>query len=332
MKKHDLIVLGDATLDIFFSVDRASVQCDVNKEHCKICFDYGDKILAEDVLEALGGNAVNVAIAARKLGAQASLWSILGDDGTGKKIMEKLKKEKVDLSYTRQHKGVSSNLSSIITYQNERTIFTHHAKKEYKLPKFKPSKWLYLTSMYTGSEKIYSNLITYIQKNETKMVYGPGSYQRKQGLSKMKRLLKHSYGYISNKEEVEEIFDIHPKYNNRDKDFVTMLEKVQSYGPEMVIITDGIKGLYACDRDHKYYLGSFPSKVVERTGAGDSFSGGVMAALVAGRPVSEAVVWGVLNASQVVTKLGAQNGQLSLKEMKSLIKKNPKFKASELDA
>ena len=46
-KSFDVIAIGDTTQDIFLQMSDASLQCDVDGNNCKICFDYADKIAVE---------------------------------------------------------------------------------------------------------------------------------------------------------------------------------------------------------------------------------------------------------------------------------------------
>ena len=55
--------------------------------------------------------------------------------------------------------------------------------------------------------------------------------------------------------------------------------------------------------------------VVERTGAGDAFGSGVLAALIHGKTLEEALLWGTSNSSSVIGYTGSQKGLLKLEEM-----------------
>ena len=45
----DFVAIGDTTIDAFIRIKEASVNCDINKENCQICLDYGNKIPYESV-------------------------------------------------------------------------------------------------------------------------------------------------------------------------------------------------------------------------------------------------------------------------------------------
>ena len=69
-----------------------------------------------------------------------------------------------------------------------------------------------------------------------------------------------------------------------------------------------------------FQLGIFPATVVERTGAGDSYAAGFLAAIVHGLPVSEAMRRGAVNAASVISTVGAEKGLLKKEEIEIRLK------------
>ena len=69
----------------------------------------------------------------------------------------------------------------------------------------------------------------------------------------------------------------------------------------------GEQGSIVCDArtGEVYHVPAFPARVVDTTGAGDAFCGGVVAGLMAGRPVAECAAMGTVSASYVVEACGA---------------------------
>lgn len=95
-------------------------------------------------------------------------------------------------------------------------------------------------------------------------------------------------------------------------------------GPEMVVITDGPNGAYGFDGTTYQHIGIFPVPVVERTGAGDAFSTGCLAALIQKKSLRDAMRWGTFNSASVIQKVGPQAGLLKKNEMMKLLRDNPK--------
>ncbi|MGC9352081.1 MAG: carbohydrate kinase family protein, partial [Sulfurovum sp.] len=123
MSNLQLLSIGDATLDVFLEPTEHEQFCEVQSKESFICFTYGDKIPVKHLDFSVGGNAANNAVGTKRLGINSALVSTLGDDIVGKMIVEKLRKEEVDLNYVIMQAHANTNFSNIINYGGERTIF-----------------------------------------------------------------------------------------------------------------------------------------------------------------------------------------------------------------
>ena len=72
-----------------------------------------------------------------------------------------------------------------------------------------------------------------------------------------------------------------------------------------VVITLGRDGLRHGRRDARLRLDAFPADAVDETAAGDAFVGYLMAALLEGKPMREALVLGSAAGALAVTRAGA---------------------------
>lgn len=94
------------------------------------------------------------------------------------------------------------------------------------------------------------------------------------------------------------------------------MESLRKLGPKIVVITDGQNGSFAInDRSELFSQPIIPTTIVEKTGAGDAYASGFLAAIIHNLPISIAMKWGTLNACGTMTAIGAQNGLLSKEEM-----------------
>jgi sugar/nucleoside kinase (ribokinase family) len=83
-------------------------------------------------------------------------------------------------------------------------------------------------------------------------------------------------------------------------------------GAKNVVITDGDNGSFVQDENNRfYYLGSVKIEVVEKTGAGDAYTSGFLAAVLNGKPVEEAMRWGAQDSASVIQQIGAEAGLLT---------------------
>lgn len=97
-----------------------------------------------------------------------------------------------------------------------------------------------------------------------------------------------------------------------EKNIFNAGEKILKMGPEKVIIKKGEHGSIYLDAQNKYMLPAFPvEKLVDPTGAGDSFAGGIAGFLatvnkIGIREIKEAMLYGTLTASFCVEDFGIE--------------------------
>lgn len=311
--KIDLLSIGDASMDVFLAPSEVETMCSVNKKECTVSFGYGDKIPVKHMEWSVGGNAANNAVGAKRLGINVGLLLTLGDDLVGNQITERLKVEGIDLSMVIQQPSTTSNFSTAITYGGERTIFTYHAPRSYEFPVQLPAiPWIYLTSMGESFRPFYNHMIDYLKKNPSvKLAYNPGSRQLRAGMEGIGDILGMTHLIFVNREEAEKLTSMGDSHG-KEKDLLINLSKL---GPKICVITDGQEGALTYDGTNLLKCNVFPMDAYERTGAGDSFGSGFLAALIQGKTTEEALVWGTVNSASVIAYVGAQKGLLHAAEM-----------------
>ena len=84
-----------------------------------------------------------------------------------------------------------------------------------------------------------------------------------------------------------------------------------------MVVTNGKEGAYVAHDQKFYKISSLNVKVIDPTGAGDSFSAGLVAALIYGKDIKEAMQWGIYNSVAQIKVLGTQAGMLDLAGIKN---------------
>ncbi len=324
---YDIISIGDAGLDTFVILKDATVNCVLNKASCQFCINYADKIPVDSWQQTIGGNAANNAVASNRLGLRAAIWTIIGPDSSGVLIKKTMKAEKVAVNFIELDKKHPTNQSLVMNFQGERTILVHHNKRSYKLPKLPASSWVYLTSMGSGSEKIFPALLNYLnegrvsndgtrhdsaESNKIKLAFNPGTFQMKLGINILRPVLAQTTALFVNLEEAGRILG-----TPEEKDMHKLTRNLAALGPKIIVITNGPEGAHAWDGNGCYFMPILKeAPVVERTGAGDAFASAFVAALLYNHGISEALRWGTFNSASVIGKVGPEAGLLRLREMK----------------
>lgn len=325
----DLISVGDATIDTFLKIHDAELKCTLNKAECQLCIEYGDKISVDQINHLVAGNAANNAVGAARLELKSAIFVNVGDDDPGRQIRNVLKKEGVDTRYIVENPKMESNYSAVINYRGERTILVYHQPWKYHLPDLDKAKWVYFTSVsksFTQSNLI-DQLVNYLQRSGTKLLYNPGTYQLEAGVKKSPQLLSLTEVLMINVEESKRILGFKERENVPIK---KLLKSLLDLGPKMVVITDGKEGSYGYDGEKYYQLGLFPAHLVEATGAGDAYATGLLAGLFHGKNLEEAMRWGAANGASVVEEIGPQAGLLTYDKMQDRLKEHSKITTKEI--
>lgn len=330
MEQFDFLAIGDITTDIFIKLQEAEVHCNINNEDCTICMRWGDKIPFESATTVRGvGNSANAAVSAARLGLKTSLLAWVGDDEGGKGCIEEMTENNVDMNYVHLDATSTSNQHYVLWYGNERTILVKQNPFPYSLPEnLVAPRYLYLSSL-GESEDFHKELTEWIIAHpETKLVFQPGTFQMKMGVEALAGLYAHTEVVVCNKEEAGRILKL-----PADTDIATLLKTMHELGPKIVIITDDTKGAYAYDGTEMLKIPMYPDQKppYERTGAGDAFASSVTAALVLGKSLREALLWGPINSMSVVQEIGAQKGLLTRDALENFLKNAPEeYKVSAL--
>jgi len=315
--KFDLITIGDSLIDTFFVLDEKNSGVTLDTKKKKLCFRYADKMAIEHSTLSVGGNAANVAIGASTLGIKTTIRTEVGDDITGQVILDTLKKAKVETKYSAARKGQESRYSVVLNYKSERTILSYHAKRNYTLPPLPSASWIYYTSLGKGFGKIQTKLSEYLRKHpECKLAMNPGSYQMKSGLSTIKKILPKVDLLLVNKEEAERLTE-------KKGSIKKLIKELHNIGPQIVVVTDSTNGSYASNGANIYHMPVYPIKPLAKTGAGDAYTSGFLAATIYGKTIPEAMQWGTANAGGVIKQFGAQKGLQKKAGVLRTVKKYP---------
>jgi sugar/nucleoside kinase (ribokinase family) len=323
MQKIDLLTIGDCSIDLFMKVpDRAAGITQVGIDGVQtMCFSHGSKIMVDGFQSSIAGNAINVAVGTKMLGLNVAVYSETGGDANADKIEYRLKKEGVDTKFLIKNQGTETALHAVIVFAGERTIFSYHGKRNYKIQKWDKPKFIYYTSLGEGFEQFQKELVEYLKKNsDIGVIFNPGTFQMA-NVDALKDILEVCDILILNKEEALRITNSSlPTFGMKNdlKDEIHDLHrKLQKMGPKLTAITDGERGATACDGNKMYSEAIYDEKrpVVDKTGAGDAFSAGFVAAIIHGKKLEEALKWGTINSACQIKVVGSVEGMLTLREM-----------------
>ncbi len=317
--KYDLISIGDATIDTFLFIHDVEVKA-INGKRTAL-LSWGDKLPVDKLYRTVAGNAANNAVGSSRLGLKTAFYTVLAHDTGGREIMHKMRKEGVSTEYIAIDDKHGTNASTVISFEGERTILVYHEHRRYHVPHLAKSRWMYLTSLGQGFEKIYKDLAHYIDRHSVKVAFNPGTFQLRKGPKANKLILERTELLSLNVQEAQSWV------GQAITDPEELCKKLCAFGPKSVVLTDGRRGAYSYSEEGFFYIEEFPGERIEATGAGDSFTTAYVAALAYDKPHREALAWGPINAGSVVLKVGPIEGLLTRHEIEKRLHRMRSYKA-----
>jgi sugar/nucleoside kinase (ribokinase family) len=327
--KYDFITIGGATRDIAFFTD-AGVLIDSQDNPFKIhqkllAFEYGSKIRIDKFINLFGGGAANAAVNLSGLGFKTAALMEVGDDENGRAIIKNIKDHGVIPNLINVNKKADSGSSFIlITDSGERVIFTTRGVNDFlsfdksRMAAIKKSENIYIASL-TGNW--VKDLRQIFDSGHKKIFWNPGSKQFSVGLKGLAPFLKNTYCLMINREEaLALILSDNANLKNSQlftSDINNILQIIKSYGPEIVVITDGGNGATFYDGVNFYHQKIIKEKKhVDTTGIGDVYNSTFAAGLLFYKgDIAKAAKLASKNAANKIAYLGAQNGLLTKKEL-----------------
>lgn len=318
--QFDFVTIGSATRDIVYHTNGGVFLPKFEKcgGQDALAFTLGSKFEVNRAYFNYGGGANNVAVSLADFGFKVAPIMALGNDDFGREMIRYLKNKKINTSLIQIVKKESTGISAIISSEQDRryVLFPYRAansKLIFSAEKYKNLKteWIYLNSLnISGWQKIIDEIIKYkIQHQDIKIHWNPGKWQIKAGKNKIGKLLKLVEVLQVNREEAMSLVVADKKLNKSDIN--SAIKAIYNFGPKIVVITDGIYGVYCYDGKKVYKQKASEDKPVDTTGAGDSFGSGFVGGLVLFKnDIEKALKAGVFNSGSVVSKFGAQNGLL----------------------
>lgn len=315
---YDVITVGSSTIDVFVYTDKTKsffIKTLDDEEHY-ISYPVGSKLIIDQLDFFTGGGGTNTAVCLSRLQLKTGYLGKVGKDIHSQKILEVLKREKIDfLGFKDDYKGNKTGYSIILdSLEKRRTVLTHKGINDYlfydeiDLGKLKTS-WFCMTSMMGESFKTLEKLSEHAKASGIKILFNPSNYLCKEGIGFLKNIFESTAVLVLNEEEAAILVG--------KKDKLNTLRSLKELGSDIVVITDGEKPVHCMDGDKKHFVLYPPEvKVLETTGAGDAFAASFLAGLIKGGDMEYALKLASVNASSVLRYRGAKEKLLTYDEAK----------------
>jgi sugar/nucleoside kinase (ribokinase family) len=262
----------------------------------------------------LGGSAVHFSMAAR-LFCGVNLVAVIGKDFPVKYI-DFLKRKGVNLTslimgegpsfhWQGEYKGDMSTAMTLSTELGVLTAFTPAVSEEQR-----KIKYVFLANIDPDLQR---HLLTHM-KAPRLVALDSMNFWIEHKRASLLRLLKEVDIYVANDQEARVL--------SQENNLVRAAKRLRQLGPRMVLIKKGEHGvLFSCDK-FEFCLPAYPvEKVIDPTGAGDTFAGGFMGYLTRARKIDaahlkKALCFGTVAASFNIEDFGVgRTAGLTLKDL-----------------
>lgn len=210
---------------------------------------------------------------------------------------------------------------------------------------------LYITSLSNDSAQILPSIVSFAKKHQVPVAINPGSSQLEKGTQKLKESLqfidililnKHEaqifmFALMQNdkyykealectgsdqicyasKEQIDQAYllDYPIIYENTYFSLRNFFKATLDMGPKIVVVTNGVNGVYVANKDEILFHPSMKVKVTNTVGAGDAFGSCFVASLMHKKDLKTALRNGIVNGASVLEHIGAKTGLLTYEQL-----------------
>jgi sugar/nucleoside kinase (ribokinase family) len=281
--KLDVLALGTCNADFLMNVSRFS--------------GADDEVDIEKLRISLGGSAANFAVGVSRLGLNSGIMARIGRDHYASYIISEFKREKIDIERLVIIDEKTGMAFIAVEPEGERSIYTFMgANSKFRLEKedinhIKASEILHITGMYI-------EVVEEASKHANTLSLNPGTLLSSYGLNAIEKILKKTDILFLNKREVTLLTNM-----GYDDGAALLVET----GVPLVVVTMGNEGSKVYTEAGEIHYPANELKVLDTTGAGDSFAAGFITAIFNKKELKECLKQGNQSASNCVTKISALN-------------------------
>ncbi len=309
---YRILCVGDLVADIFASpVGRLP--------------EPGEQVLTEKIAVFPGGNALNTAIALRRLGDQVAIAGSIGDDALGDLLLGSIRELGLDVTGVYREPEETTASTFILRAEGEDRRFVHalgvaagftgnHISTD-----LIPSDGVVLVGGYlklgAWDDEILAEFLTSAQKKNCRVVLNV-CLAKGSGVDPKRclKLLEHVDVFVVNEDEARVITE--------ETSLVRQAHVIRESGARVAVITRGSRGLLADDGHSTIEMGVFRVPLVDPSGCGDCFNAGLVAALVRGWELPRVLEFASAVGALGATALGCTNGVPVFAEVERFLEEN----------
>ena len=261
-----------------------------------------------------GGSTANIAVGLSRLGETVSFFGKAGDDANGKVICDSFHADGVDTAYLKIEPGNSSGGAFIaVDEDGERVIYSLGGNTLYESwSEIDPASFVGVEGLYIGEtfDEVGVEAAKLAHQHGAKVFFGPGGIMCSYGLEYLGVVLEHTDYLLVNLPEAKMLSGCDTKE--------AAIERLLEAGAKNLILTEGKNGSGCYSKEGCLTAPAFPVKAVDTTGAGDTFTAGLLHAMSQNFPIEQALRFAAACAATAVQSVGARSSMPTAAQMETV--------------
>ncbi len=275
------------------------------------------------------GDATIMLNAAAKLGAKCAMVGVVGNDGFGRCVTERLEESGADCSMVRVEKDAATGVAFVCYYSDGSRNFLYHVRyaapgmltsDDVDMDKIRDSKWIHVSGFTMSTNQNSAEAVYKMVREvsaETKVCFDPNIRPEALSVEQIKELcgpvVKRADIIFPSKSEAM-------MFTGADTDD----EGCRQWASEgkIVVLKNGTEGCRIYSKDEVIDVPSFRVKEVDPTGAGDTFCGAFLTAMVEGKSLAECGRFANAAGAMSVRKQGPMEGAPSRAELDAFLEEH----------
>ena len=273
------------------------------------------------------GDAAIMLNAAAKLGAKCAMIGFVGNDGFGRCVTDRLQESGADCSMIRIHPDASTGVAFVCYYSDGSRDFLYHSRhaaagmthaEDLDMEKLQGTKWFHLTgynmSVSKSLQETCYRIVDELPEG-SRISFDPNIRPESLSVEEVRELCRPV---------IEKASIIFPSKTEAAlfTGCATDEEGCRLWADQgkLVVLKNGSEGCIIYQGNEKIPVPSFQVEEVDPTGAGDTFCGAFLTALIEGKPLSECGRFACAAGAMSVRKQGPMEGAPSRAELEAFLK------------
>jgi len=296
-REYDVLAVGELNVDLILSgVPRVP--------------EFGEEVLAEDIVQRLGGSSANFAVFCARLGLKVAFVTRVGTEDFGDFLLRELEQRGVSREYVMRDPELRTGLTVAISGAQDRAFVTHVGTIDSLRAEDVADELIRRTRhMHVGSYFLQTKLqpdcpelFRRAHQAGVSVSLDTGYDPDQEWDSGIRELLPDVDVFLPN--EIEG-----PQIAQADDPEAAM--QTLTAWSEVVAMKLGPLGAMACDSENCEHAPAYAVEVADTTCCGDAFNAGFIDALLAGLPLVDCVRRGNACGALMASVIGNEAGALT---------------------